>query len=319
MPFETLVGRGAHLDVPLSNLVVEAFAGIDEYIGQRLFPVIPVDHESDKYYVVDQDSWLRVPNTRRARGQRPERIEFRISSDSYFADNYALAEDNFKEDLANADMAIRIRERSARNVMHGLARDLEVRIANRVTSGTNVGSYVSLTGGNKWSDPVASDPIADVTTAHAFIENNTGLRANTLVIDKDTLRVVRRHPVLLDLFKYTAGGVVNDQQLREVFEVETILIGRGRKNNALESATASFTNIWGNNVILARVQPGNTMQTMTFGLGFRWTPEGIPTPMSVVRYDDPDPGKKVETTEVGYYQDEKIIARNLAYLIAATL
>ena len=36
-------------------------------------------------------------------------------------------------------------------------------------------------------------------------------------------------------------------------------------------------------------------------------------------YMDPDPGKKSEIVEVGYYQDEKIVARDLAYLIGATL
>jgi hypothetical protein len=33
----------------------------------------------------------------------------------------------------------------------------------------------------------------------------TGLVANTAVMDWDTLQVLRRHPVLLDMYKYTSG------------------------------------------------------------------------------------------------------------------
>ena len=143
--------------------------------------------------------------------------------------------------------------------------------------------------------------------------------ANTLVLDEDSYQIVRRHPVLLDLYKYTQGGILADDQLRAVFQVDQLWRARGIKNNAKEAATASVVNIWGNNALLARVQPGISLQTATFGLSFRWRPEGIPAPMQVFRYDDPDPGRKVEVVEVGYYQDEKIVAKDLSYLIAATL
>jgi hypothetical protein len=143
--------------------------------------------------------------------------------------------------------------------------------------------------------------------------------ANTLVIDKDTYAIVRRHPLLLDMFKYTAGGFLNDDNLKSIFNVEQILVGRGVKNNALENATASITNIWGNNVILAKVSPAITKQTATFMLGFRWQPSNMPAPMQVLRYIDADPGRKVEWVESGYYQDEKVVAKNLAYAITGTL
>jgi hypothetical protein len=316
---ETAVGRDAHLDTPLTNVAIKAFEGAEGYVGQALFPAVPVGKQSDKYYVIDKDSWITVPKAFRAPKTSPRRIEWKVSSDSYFADNFALAGEMAKEDLGNADAAIRLRENTTMVVTEGLARDLEVRIASRVTSISNVGSGVALTGPQKWGDYVASDPIADVTTAHAFIRQKTGLLANTLVLDYDTYQVARRHPVLLDMFKYTSGGLLADEQLRNVFGVEQILIPRGIKNMAAEGATASIVNIWGNIALLARVMPGTTLQTATFGLSFRWQPPEIPAAMQVFRYDDPDPGRKVEIVEVGYYQDERVTASDLAYLIKDTL
>lgn len=320
MPGGTASGRDIHIDTPLSNIAIKAFAGAEGYIGPRLFNMVPVGKQSDRYYVIDRDSWLLIPNTRRAPKTAPKRIEWKVSSNGYFADNHALVGEIAKEDLANEDQAIRLRENTAQNVTEGLLRGLEDRIAQQVTSVSNVGSGVILSGANKWSDYVSSDPVADVTTGHAFIRKRTGYTANTLAIDADTYEIVRRHPVLLDMFKYTQGGLLGDAEIKSVFKVQNILIGGGIKNVANEGATGSVVNIWGNNALLAYVAPmALGPQTATFGIAFRWTPNGIPAPMQVFRYDDPDPGKKIEDVEVGYYQDEKIVATDLGYLINATL
>lgn len=318
--YEAPTGREIHPSQPLANLALKAFQGIDQYIATALLPAVTVEHETDQYYVIDPDSWLLIPNTRRARKTAPARIEFRVASDSYAVKGYALAGELAKEDLANADRAIRLRENMTGIVVEALQRDFEDRVARLVTSGSNLGSYVSLSGANKWSDFVNSDPISDVSTAHAFVENLIGLHPNTLVLDKDTYRIVRRHPVILDMFRYTEGGMATDQQLKAVFEVEQILIARGIKNNALEGATASVTNIWGNNAILAYVdrQPVS-LEAKTFGLQFVWEPEGFPAPMQVLSYDDPDPGKATEVVQAQYFGDEKIVAKNLAYGILSTL
>lgn len=317
----TVAGRDAHLDVPLSNIVVRAFESAGNYVAQRLFPAVPVNKQNDKYYVIDQDSWMRIPETRRAPMTSPNRVEFKVSSDSYFADNRALASAIAKEHIANADAALRVRTNRSLLVTQMLLRDLEDRVARTVTSISNVGSGVTLTGADKWTDYTNSDPIADVTTGASFIYQKTGLLPNTMVIDPETIMILQRHPLLLDVFKGVEGGFLTLSQLTQLFGItgiNQIMVATGQKNNALENATASLTSIWGNNCLLAYVDPATVgLETVTFGLSMRWTPEGIPAPMQVMTYDDPDPGRKAEIVEAGYYQDEKIVARNLAYLIAA--
>ena len=314
-----LTGRDVHIDVPLSNIAVQAFS-TGNFVGPSLFPVVPVGKQSNVYYTITKNTWLRNPqSTLRAPKTSPRRVEFDVSSDTYFANNYALAGENAFEVLASADDPIMLRARTTRKVVEDLMRDMEVRIANKVTSITNIGSGVSLTGANKWSDYVSSDPIADVTTGHAFIRNNTGVIANTLLIDYDSYQVTRRHPVLLDMFKYTQGGLLNDAELKEVFRVQNLLVPTGIRNAALEGGTASIVNIWGNNALLCYVGPAGGMETVTFGLSFQWRDPQLPAPFVVSVYNDPDPGKKTEITEVGYYADEKIVAAQLAYLVGSTL
>ena len=319
MASASATGRDIHFDAPLTNLLIAAFPSTAEqqgFIAQSLFLDVPVPKQSNRYYIIDPDSWLRIPDTMRAPKTRPNRIEFKVSSDSYFADNFALAGEIAKEDIANADAALNVRETTAQVVLQGLLQDLEVRVANMVTSATNVGSGVTV--GSKWSDLTNSNPLVDVTTAHAFIRQKTGMMANTLVVDEDTFQTLRRHSKLLELYKYTTGGLLGDAQIAAAMGVDRILHGRSIKNMALEGPAGSIVNVWGNNALLAYIAPTATgLKTATLGLQFRWTPDGVPAPFAVSRYDDPDPGKKIEVVEVGYYQDEKIVAKNLGYLMVA--
>jgi len=313
-------GGDIHVDRPLSNLVVTAFdQGVSGDVAGALFPQTPAGKQSDKYYIIEKGAFLRIPDTSRAPKTKAKRIEFTVSSDSYFCNNYALAAENSLEDLANADIAVQLRQNSTLLVVGGLVRDREVRIANLVTSISNVGSGVQLTGANKWSDN-GSDPVSQVNTAHAFIRNATGLRANTAVVDYDSLVTLRTHPLLLDMYKYTAGGQITLGQLKEAFMVDRLLIGTGIKENALEGATSSVTNIWGNNFMLAHIGPSTGLQSRTLGLNFIWRNPVHPANMGVERSVEKGAGsRKVEIVEAGYHSDEKIVASELGYVIQDTL
>lgn len=311
-------GRSLHIDTPLSNLAVKAFDSGMGFIADQVFPVVGVGKQSNIYYTISKEAFLRQHDTKRAPKTKANVIEFDVSSGKYFCDNYALGTETALEDLDNADNAIQLRENNNSLILTGLARDKEIRVANMVTSISNVGSGNALS--TAWSDFVSSDPIADVTTGHAFIRQNTGIVANTGIIDEDTLSVIRRHPALLDMFKYTSGGELTDAQLMQVFKIKKLLVGTGIKENSVEGGTSSITNIWGNNFVLAHIAPAQGLKTATFGLGMRWIPAGFPAAMQVTRQRFAGAGTaNIEAQEASYYSDEKIVASQLAYAITGTL
>jgi hypothetical protein len=121
--------------------------------------------------------------------------------------------------------------------------------------------------------------------------------------------------VLRDYIKYTQSGPVPTNLLKEVFQVDNYWVSRGIYNAAKEGQTASLVNIWGKTFLLARVVAPQGLQTATFGLGFRWTPEGFPAPFGVERYPHHDRSRKAECIDSQYFQDEKIVGKPLSYLI----
>mgnify|MGYP000090827874 CR=1 FL=1 len=314
-------GPDVHHDALLSTIAVTAFStGEDGLIGNDLFPEVSVGKQSDRYAIIDKGAFLRIPNTERAPRTKAKRVEFQVSSDQYFADNFALAGEIALEDLANADLAFGLRENTVKLVVGDMLRDQEQRIVNIVTSATNVGSGVILAGGDLWSNYVTSDPLGDVTTAHAFMKNQTGLIANVAAMDWDTFQIVRRHPDLLDYYKYTSGGQLDMAQIAAAFNVDKVLISHAVVENALEGGTSSMTSLWGNNVLLAHVSAAVGLQTRTLGLRFKWRPPGFPNDAAVNTKREEGAGTRyVEVVETHRFQDERIIAANLGYLIATTL
>lgn len=315
------VGPDAHHDVPLSNFAVSAFArGAEGFVGNDLFPANTVDKQSNRYYVIDKTAFLRNVDARRSPGTKSKKVEFRVSSEPYYAENYALHTTITAEDGANADAAIQLRQNGVDLINTNLLRAQEVRIANLCTTSGNLGGAIAVS--SKWSASASgnSDPLTDVQSAHAFIQRTTGLIANTMVLDWDTFQAVRRHADLLDLYKYTSGGELDESQLAQAFKVQRLLVAHGVVENALEGGTTSMTNIWGNNAILAYVGANTGLQSQTLGLRFQWRNPAFPSNFGVMRRMAMGAAEeKVEYIESGHYQDERLVATNLGFQLLGTL
>jgi len=318
--YNYLIDGGSHIDKVLTNLAMKNFSSRQGYIADAIFPNVPVGKQSDKYFVIDKATYLLIPDTARAPGAPANTIEFLLSSESYFADNYALGTDTPNETLANADIgANSIRQANNEIILDGLARDREQRAANIVTSISNVGSGLALTGSDKWSDAVGSDPVGQINSGHAFVRQNTGLKANTLSLDEDSLVTLQTHPQIRDFVKYTQSGPVPTSEIARLFRVNTIHVADGVYNSAKEGQAASMANIWGNFCLLTHTAPTRGMQTATFGLSYGWQPAGFPSGMVVERYPHHNRSKKSEHQEAQYFADEKIVGKDLSYLIKDTL
>jgi hypothetical protein len=306
-----------HIDVPLSNISIAFINDDASFIAPQIYPVLPVGKQSDKYFIFDKADWFRVNETRRERKAPPQIVEFSVSSESYFADNFALAHELAFEDKngANADAALDIDTSAVNFVMHGLKLDWENRVASQLTSTSNVGSSNTLSGTDQWSDFANSDPFNDVEVGKEAIQSSTGRKANLMVIGQPVVNKLRNHPDIIDRIKYTQTAFIQDGEsalLAQAFGVDRVLIGSAVKNTAIEDLSASMSFIWGKDVLIAHVAPTPGLRTASLGYAFRWTVPGIPD-MIAERHIFQD--RHAERIEVGYFQDEKIVASEMGYLI----
>ncbi len=318
-------GRALHFDAALSNFGMSAWNDKQDFIAELLFPEITVDKESDRYLVIDPGAFLRAYDTARARGTVAKPVDFSVSSDAYVVDNRALIHNIPLEDIHNADAAMRRRENGVILLTGALKLDQEIKVANVVTCGTNNGSYVVLSGANKWSATGSANIIAQVQTARATMRMQTGLLPNTVMIDWESWELAKQNVALKAALQYTIGAAIPDEVLAaQVFglPMSRIFIGKAIMNTAAErvdSDPLTSGSVWGGNCWFGHVNPQNGFQTVTYGVRFRWKPPIYPANLAVQRAQYGEAGQaKVEVLECGYYGTEKVTAPQLGYLLSGT-
>lgn len=298
-----------HIDVALSNLSIKYQNA--ELVGERLFPCLTVDKDSNKYFIYGKEN-LRTYKTKRAPGTRASSMDWSVSSDSYKCEEYALEHPIADEVRNEADAPLKPETDASEMLTDTLLLDHEARIAALALT---TGSYASGHAGaaaKKWDDYTASDPIEDVRAMNALIHGKIMRPANTLLLGKQVYEVLRNHPAVLGRLSVNEMRKVTLQMLAELFDVQEVLVGGARQITSVQGAATEVSSyVWGKNVILAyKGAPG--LKTITFGQCFRrsgyrqveqWREQPI----------------KSDIIKVADKTDEKIIASGAGALLTAVV
>ena len=311
-----ITSRDVHIDRPLSNLVV-GFEPVGTVV-QNFLPIVDVAKQSDLYFKYDKGDFFRVPSTTvRAPRTKGRTAQFNVSSDSYYATNYALVDEMDYETLVNQDQPLKLDEKAARDLFNLLNLDMENRVAGILTTGSNLGGTAAVS--SKWDSSAAgtSDPFGDIATAKEAIRSTTGLEPNTIILGKQCYDALIRHADILDRIKYVQKGVVTSDLLASLFDVANVYVGKSVINGGSENLADSFSDVWGKNTVLGHFANAETDgKNPSLMYGFRWTNPMFGAPFAVEKWDDPD-HRNFTNLRVQYYQDEKIAAPELGYLLTA--
>lgn len=303
-----------HVDAILTGISVAYEQDNDAYIAGRVFPEIPVDKKSDKYFVYTKADWFRDEVQKRAPGTESAGGGFTLSTDSYSCDVWAFHKDVDDQTRANADAPINVDADATRFVTQRMLLRREIQWVTDYFTTTKWATDV--TGGvnfTKWSDYAASDPITDIETAKETMLSSTGMMPNTLVLGYEVFRQLKNHPDIVDRFKYTSSANITQEILARVFEVDRIFVARAIRNTAVEGASASYSFLYGKNALLMHVAPSPGLMTPSAGYSFAWrgVSDGLGQTIGISRINMP--ALRSERIEVQKAWDNKIVATDLGY------
>jgi len=260
-----------YIDAALTNVAV-AYKNTN-YIGSQIFPSIDVAKQSGKVYKFGKDAF-RLETDVRAPGTKSNRVQsYSVSTDTYYCDNHALHDVVPIEDAENADTAVQPEMATTEGLVEMMAVRREYSIASYLFNTTTFASYyAALSGTDRWDDYEQSDPIAKADAAIESVRTKSGAKANTAIMGAAVYIKLRRHPQLLDMFKYTAGGILSEAQVAEALGVDRILIGRAIYNAAQEDTTPTFTgtDIWGKYCLFCYIAPVAGLRKPSLGYSYRW-------------------------------------------------
>jgi len=274
-----------HIDAPLTNLTLAYLQSADNFIADKVFPIVDVDKQSDKYYTYNRDEFNRSGQRKQlAPRTRPERIGMSLSNDSYFADVFGLATDFDEQTLANEDAALETRLMGAEMLVHNMLIDREKDfVANYFVDniwGTNWDGVANADNDTaievtNWDDYTNSTPIVDVRRLSTAIQlKSGGFKPNTAVMSKAVRDTLVDHP---DILARLNGGatvantaLITDTKLAEIFEVERLFVFEGVENTAAEGAAESNAFIGGDHFMLCYTPSSAGLRTPAAGLTFAW-------------------------------------------------
>jgi hypothetical protein len=146
----------------------------------------------------------------------------------------------------NMDPAIASEVNAVRRCMDKIGLKKERTIAQALSTPGSWGSSKTLAAGTTWYRVTTSGyqgkPIEDIDALAETIQGKIGFEINTLAMNRITFRVLRRHPDILELVKYTgtAPARVTLAALAELFEVPRILVCNAIYNSAGEGLAGVY-------------------------------------------------------------------------------
>jgi len=308
-------GRDLHIDVLLSNLAIGYM--VEDTVAGLIAPVVQVAKQSDAYAIFSRADALRIEDARRSPGTEANKVSRTISSDTYYANNYALKYPVTIEDRENADPIQKqnIINDGAQYVTDKLKLDWEARVSGQVNSTSNVGSSAAVA--SEWDAAASSDPLGDMNLALDVIQDRTGKRGNRIVMGLAAWRSLRRNDQILNRLFGTnnGGGFANTQQVASLLEIDQLLVASAYQNTGNEAQAESLSALWGDNVLAYYAPAAASRDEPSFMYSFRWATGGLPN-MQAERHPF-DSKTKSEEVEVGYYQDEKITGDEYSFLLTA--
>lgn len=315
-----------HVDKMLTNISTAYMQDASVYVADKVFPIIPVVQQSARYFMYKKEDWFRDDAEERAIGTESAGGDYDIdNTPTYFCSKIAYHKDVFEEDRVNSDDPLTPDSDATDFVTDKLLLRREIAWAaryfktgvwsNDFTGNSSASNYASKTL-KQWNN-ADSTPIEDVTYLATLMQESTGKRPNKLVLGQHVFDALKNHPDFLDRIKYTQKGIVTQDLIASLFDVEQVLVAGAIKNTAAKGKDATMSFIFGKCALLCYSIPSPGLKKATAGYIFAWT--GLMGANAyggrILRLPIPLLGEGAERVEGEMAYDMKVVAQDLGIFL----
>lgn len=267
-----------HVNVALTTISIAYIQDQSYFIADQVFPNVPVEQQSNRYYIYNKGDWLRTEAEIRGPGSESRGSGYRLdNTPTYYANVYAVHKDVDDQVRANSDAVLNTDRDATQWVTQQMLIKRDLVWASQYfktgvwdTERAGVASGPTGTQFLRW-DVAGSTPIEDVTSAVVSQVQNTGFKPNVLVLSPFVFNALKNHAEVLDRIKYTQRGIVTTDLLAALFDVDKVVIAYAVQNTAAEGATASMSFVFGKHALLLYANPTPSIMTPSAGYTFSWT------------------------------------------------
>lgn len=259
-----------HVNRPLTNISIAYIQKAEDFIADKVFPVVPVMKQSDLYFNYDKAYWFRTEAQKRAPASESAGSGFTVdSNNSYFCDVWAVHKDVDDQTRANADEPINLDRDATMFCTQQMLLRREKQFVQKYIRASIWTGAADFTPTTKW-DVAGSDPMFDVDNLKQQIKAKTGFLPNVLVVCFDVWMGLRNNLAVLDRIKYTQRGIVDTDLLASLFGVQKFLVASAVQNSAAEGDPADNDFLITNQALLVYANPTPSILQPSAGYVFSW-------------------------------------------------
>lgn len=274
-----------HINAPLTNVSIAYIQSADSFLADKVFPKVTVKHQSDLYRRYSKSQWRRTDVKKRAPATETPGVGWTYDTDQYFCHVYGVHKDLDDQTRANSDSVFNLDKESTEFItnQHLLKRDLDW-TARYMKPGVWATEKLGVTGvpANatefvRW-DIAGSDPIGDTSYWMIDFRRLSGFAPNITIMGAYVMAALKQHADIIDRIKYTQRGVVSEDLIATLFDVDelyisyaTVASGPETADTRLDDAAATYDFIGpGNDVLFAYAPKSASLMTPSAGYTFVW-------------------------------------------------
>ncbi|QSX32462.1 hypothetical protein JYB87_11860 [Shewanella avicenniae] len=241
-----------------------------QFIADMVAPRFDVPSEQFKWTEFDTKDVFTIPNTFVGRKGVPNTVEFSATEKDGSVNDYGLSDVIPQSDIIKArdNPSFDPEGRATVKLTELVALDREKRVASLVMNASTYNHSELITGTDKWTDP-ASKPIDQITDAL----NTPMVTPNIMVMGRAEALALRKNPQIIRAYHGNTGedGLVPLSFIRELFELDEIIVGASRYNTANKGQAMNISNLWSGGVsLIYRKQAAQLTDDVTFMLTPSW-------------------------------------------------
>lgn len=304
-----------HVNGPLSNVSIAFLQEQKNFIADQVFPVVPVQNQTDLYFEFTRNDFLRDEARPRADATETAGGGFGISTTTYSATVKGFHKDIGDQLRANANTQLALDSAATRFITTKalIGRERTWGSTYFASSVWGTDKTVTLT----W-DLANSTPRFDVDTGKAVILQNTGYEPNTLVLGYQVFIALRSNADVRDMFKYVSAESIDEAMLARYFGIDRVLVSRANYASNAEAATAAYSFINGKHALLCYVPSGPALFQPSAGYLFGWTGYlGSSNGIRIKKFRMEQ--LAADRVEIEYAYDFKVVSTALGYFFPSVV
>lgn len=314
-------------NIRLTNMSTAYFQSEDDFVATRLFPRIPVQLSTSKYYKFSKDDLARDNMQRKPAFGKVQPMPLALSDDSYTCqvDQLIIGIDQISAlnyQRTNAPGASDPRQAKVRAATEQAKLHLDILFAeNFFKAGvwTEEWAGITTTPGSKQFyrfDTDNSDPVALIDSLKMAVKKNGRRRPNKIGLGAETFVALKNNGNIIERVKYSGSSlnpaVVNEKTLAELFGVKEVAVLESTYNKAAIGQTADMDFVCDPTGLLLLYSPDSPqIDEPSAGYTFMWDMLGDGSPMPIAQWQGEN-GTHSEFIEALCAPDMKVTGQDLA-------